>query len=177
MGRRILVKGGSGAGKSTLAATLARHFDVPHVELDALHHGPDWTSASAAELRARVTSALDDARGWVVDGNYDSKLGTTILDRADLVVWLDLPLATKVRQLAGRTARRWFENEVLWNGNRETLKDMFWGREALFPWAISSHFRQRRSWPTHLRDRPVVRLRTRREADAWLVSQLSLGAP
>src|SRR5262245_60362525 len=122
MARRIVVRGGSGVGKTTLARLLARHLDVPHVELDALHHGPNWAAASAEEMRSSVHAALDDERGWVVDGNYDEKLADLVLDRAELVLWLDLPLPTKLVRLLGRTAARWWREEELWNGNRETLK-------------------------------------------------------
>jgi hypothetical protein len=167
VGRRILVKGGSGAGKSTLARELARSLSLPYIELDALHHGPNWRAASAAELQACVLAALDDDRGWVVDGNYDSKLGTAVLDRAELVVWLDLQLRIKIWRLAHRTACRWFRNEELWNGNRETLRGAFWGKDALFTWAVLTHFRHRRQWPASLSGRPVVRLRTAREAEEW----------
>jgi len=168
MARRIVVRGGSGAGKTTLARILARHLDVPHVELDALHHGPSWRSASAAELQASVQAALDDARGWVVDGNYDDKLAGLVLDRAELVLWLDLPLGKKLLRLLGRTAARWWREEELWNGNRESLKTAVWGADALFPWAVRTHFRYRRRWPELFRGRPMLRLRTAREVDEWL---------
>jgi len=168
--RRILVKGGSGAGKSTLAQEIAEKLNLPYVELDALHHGPNWSAASAEELTARVLKAIDDSRGWVVDGNYDSKLGTLIVDRADLVVWLDLALPTKLWRLARRTARRWLRREELWNGNRETLPGVFYGRDALFSWAVSTHFRHRRDWPHRLAGRPLVRLRNAREVNNWLTT-------
>jgi hypothetical protein len=100
--RRILVKGGSGAGKSTLGLELARHLALPYVELDALHHGPNWAAASAAELQARVLAALDDDRGWVVDGNYDSKLGTLILDRAELFARSDVVGSEAATRVAAR---------------------------------------------------------------------------
>jgi adenylate kinase family enzyme len=166
--RRILIKGTSGAGKSTLARQLAVRLALPRIELDALHHGPHWTAASEAELRARVTSVLDDARGWVIDGNYDNKLGTLLWDRAELIVWLDLPLLTKLLRLLWRTSRRLVLGEELWNGNRESLKEAFWGRDALFPWAVRSHFRQRKLWPRLLEQRPHVRLTTATEVGAWL---------
>lgn len=168
MARRIVIRGGSGAGKTTLARILARHLDVPHVELDALHHGPDWRSASALEMQASVQAALDDARGWVVDGNYDEKLETRVLERAELVLWLDLPLGTKTLRLLGRTAARWWRQEQLWNGNRESLKTAFWGLDALFPWAVRSHFLHRRRWPELFRGRPVLRLRSAHEVEDWL---------
>jgi adenylate kinase family enzyme len=101
--RRIAIKGTSGAGKSTLGRQLAELLAVPYVELDALHHGPNWSAASATELRARVYAVIDHADGWVVDGNYGTKLGTTVLDRAQLIVWLDLPLLLKLRRLVRRT--------------------------------------------------------------------------
>jgi len=168
MTRRIVVKGGSGAGKSTMALVMSRHLGLPLVELDALHHGPNWTEASATELQERVLIALDDERGWVVDGNYENKIGALVLDRAELIVWLDLPLRTKFPRLVRRTVSRWLRREELWNGNRETLKDTLWGREALLPWAVRSHFRQRGQWPRELVGRTVVRLSTARDADAWL---------
>ena len=41
--RRVVVVGCSGAGKSTLATRIADVLGAPHIELDALHWGPDWT--------------------------------------------------------------------------------------------------------------------------------------
>ena len=42
------------------------------------------------------------------------------------------------------------------------------GGDALFPWTVRSHFRHRLEWPGLLAGRPLVRLRTAREVDAWL---------
>jgi hypothetical protein len=162
------VKGGSGAGKTTLAKSLARRFGVPFVELDALQHGPNWVQASAEELCARVTAVLDGAEGWIVDGNYDSRLGTLVIERAQLIVWLDLPLATKLLRLVRRTTRRVLTREALWNGNRETWRLVLFDPESLFVWAVRSHFRHRRTFPRLLEGRPAVRLRTPAEVDAWL---------
>lgn len=167
MGPRLWIKGTSGAGKSTLAGSLAGYLKVPHVELDALHHGPHWSAASDEQLQARVAAALDDERGWILDGNYDSKLGTTVIDRAESIVWLDLPLGTKLLRLARRTLRRRLRREELWNGNRESLRDVFCGHDALFPWTIRSHFVQRREWPTRFPTTTVIRLKTPAEVDAW----------
>jgi hypothetical protein len=166
--RRIWVKGGSGSGKTTLARELAQRLGLEHVELDALHHDPGWTAAPAPLLQSRVRAALDDARGWVVDGNYDSKLGALVRDRAELIVWLDLPLRTKLARLARRTFERLRTEEELWNGNRESLRGAFWGGDALFPWAVRSHFRYRREWPRLLTGLPLVRLRRSHEVTAWL---------
>lgn len=175
MPKCIVVKGTSGAGKTTFGRSLAGHLKLPFVELDSLHHGPNWTAASACELRARLSVRLDDDYGWVVDGNYDDKLGTFLTDRADLIVWLDLPLGTKLCRLVARTTRRWFTGETLWNGNRETLKGVFGERDGLFPWALQSHFHHRRVWPEKFAQHRVIRLRTPAQVQACL-GELSSGS-
>jgi hypothetical protein len=158
--RRIVVRGDSGAGKTTFAAAVAGHLGVSHIELDALNHGPLWTQASAPELRAKVEDAISTSDGWVVDGNYDSRLGRLLLDRADLILWLDLRLAVKLSRVFRRSVRRIRRAEELWSGNRETWRGAFWGRESLFMWTIRSHFRHR----------PVLRLRSRAEVAGFLAS-------
>jgi hypothetical protein len=54
---RVAVVGGSRAGKTTLSRRLAHLLGVPHIELDALHHDPDWDEAPAELLRQRVEAA------------------------------------------------------------------------------------------------------------------------
>ena len=84
---RVNVKGISGSGKSTFARQLAERLGVPYLELDAIHHGPNWTEASADELQARVREFMAAApNGWVIDGNYERKLGDLVLEAADRIV-------------------------------------------------------------------------------------------
>lgn len=105
--RRIAVKGTSAAGKSTFAAELARRLALPHIELDALHHGPNWSEPMADAFRAHVSGVMAAATdGWLIDGNYDTKLGNTVVGAADTIVWLDLPFRVKWRRLWRRTFHR-----------------------------------------------------------------------
>lgn len=168
--RRVNVKGTSGSGKSTFAQELARRLGVPYVELDALHHGPNWTEATPEELRARVQATIDAAPdGWVIDGNYEHKLGETVLGQADTIVWLDLPLALKARRVLGRTRHRIRDDVELWSGNREEWRNVLIGRDGLFWWMVRSHFAHRRAWPQRFAGDPrFVRLRSPGEAEAWL---------
>ncbi len=157
----------SGNGKTTLGRELARRLDVPFVEMDALVHGPGWVETSDEELRARVAPIVA-SDGWVIDGPYRGKLGDLVLDGADVVVWLDLPLRVWVPRLIRRTARRVRGREELWNGNRETLANVLWSRDSLLLFSARSHFRRRRAYPEALAKWPVVRLRSSIEVDRFL---------
>ena len=161
--RRVTVAGVSGSGKTTFSRALAERLGVPYVELDALHHGPSWTEASAEELRTRVAAAIAAAPGgWVVDGNYRHKLGDLVLAGADTFVWLELPLRVSLARLARRTWRRWRHREELWHGNREAVRNMV-GLEGLFVWTVRSYVRHKREIPPALARNPhltVVHLRS-----------------
>jgi adenylate kinase family enzyme len=167
---KIAVVGTSGSGKTTVARELARRLGVPHVELDALFHGPGWAETPAEEFRRRVAAATD-GDGWVVDGNYDSKLGDLVLGRADTVVWLDLPLRVALTRVTRRTVGRIRTGEELWNGNRESWRGGFLGWESMFVWTIRSHLRHRQARAERLAQYAglhVVRLRSRREVESYL---------
>src|SRR5918911_5761002 len=170
MAPKIAVQGTSGSGKTTVARELARRLGVPHVELDALYHGPNWLETPAEEFRRRVAAATA-GDGWVVDGNYDSKLGTLVLERADTVVWLDLPLRVALARVTRRTVRRIRTGEELWSGNRESWRGGFLGWESMFVWTIRSHLRHRRARAERFGRHPnlrVVRLRSAREVESYL---------
>jgi adenylate kinase family enzyme len=166
--RRVaVIASASGNGKTTFGRELARRLDVQFVELDELVHGPGWTETPDDELRALVEPVLA-ADGWVIDGGYQRKLGTLVLDSADAVVWLDLPIRVWLPRLVRRTWRRIRRREVLWNGNRESLASAIWGRESLIVWAFRSHFRSRRQWPQVLSHHRVIRLTTPAQVDSFL---------
>jgi adenylate kinase family enzyme len=140
---------------------------VPHVELDALNWNPGWEETPPDEFKQRVAAALD-ADGWVVDGNYRGKLGNFVLDQADLVVWLDLPLRTTVWRVLRRTLKRLRTREQLWGTNVETWRDAFLRRDSLIWWALKTHFRWRRRLPELVARYPHVRLRSTREVRQYV---------
>src|SRR3954454_388155 len=167
--RRVQIEGVSGSGKTTTGRVLAGRLGVPYVELDALHHGPGWVEATADELQAKVRPLVaPDA--WVIDGSYRGKLGTVVVERADTVVWLDLPIRVWLPRLAWRTLRRMVTGEELWDGNRERVRNLF-ERPNIFGWAFRRHFEGRRSFAAVVaarRTTQLVRLRSPREVREFL---------
>ena len=170
---RVNVKGISCSGKSTFSRELAERLSVAYLELDAINHGPNWTEASGEELQSRVREFMAGAPdGWVIDGNYEWKLGDLVLEAADLIVWLDPPLRVALRRLWRRTYTRIRNDVELWSGNRETWRGVLWGWDALFVWTLRSWIRHRREWPRKFAGDPrLVRLRSVGEARSWLEQQ------
>jgi adenylate kinase family enzyme len=182
--RRVSVVGNAGSGKTALARRLAEVLGVPHVELDAIHHLPGWQpiDPAAFELAVREVAAGD---GWVVDGNYRvAVMDGPVWRRADTVVWLDLPRRTVMRQVIMRTVRRLVRREVLWNGNREPLRNVlsFDPQRSIIRWAWTQHEKYRQRYGAAmaspaLAHLDVVRLRSHAQAEAWLadLSQRPVG--
>jgi len=169
--RRVAVMGGSATGKTTVSKRLAGILGVPHVELDALNHDPGWQEAPVEVFRERVLAACVQD-GWVVDGNYRSKLGSLVLERADAVVFLDLPFWHTLRRGVRRTIGRTLTREELWNGNREQLRHMF-SRYWIPWWVVQTHrhysleIRRRVGEHPHL---DVIHLRSSEDVERWLQS-------
>ncbi|WP_457111165.1 AAA family ATPase [Marmoricola sp. URHA0025 HA25] len=171
---RIVVNGASGAGKNTLARALATRLELPYTELDSLFHGPGWTVRESFLEDVRAIAAGDQ---WVCEWQYDAAR-PVLLERCDLMVWLDVPRLRTTWRVVRRTLRRRMRREELWNGNREgPLRRIFTDPEQIIRWAWSSHPRVAPRIEQVLRERPqlpVVRLRTATDADRW-VSRVSGG--
>jgi adenylate kinase family enzyme len=173
IGQRIVVVGTTGSGKTTLSCQLAQRLYTPQVELDSLFWGPNWTPVSVKVFRQRTAEALS-GDAWVADGNYN-KVRDIVWQRATTLVWLDYPLSVILGRLIRRTLRRAISQERLWSGNRERLREAFFGRESLLLWALRSHYRHRRQYPSVLGESEyahlhVIRLRSPQETREWLAT-------
>ncbi|MBY8860734.1 hypothetical protein K7711_29970 [Nocardia sp. CA2R105] len=172
--RRIVVAGTSGSGKTTLARRISRQLDIPHIELDAIHHQPGWIPMPENEFRAAVAEQIT-GRAWVADGNYNGKLGDLLWRSADTVIWFDLPRTLVLRQTVLRTLGRVLTRRTLWNGNRESWRDLISldPQRSIIVWSWKSHPTNRirceaaQDDPAY-RHIEFVRIRSHRDADAFL---------
>jgi adenylate kinase family enzyme len=142
---KIALMGCSGSGKSTFAARLEEELGFPALELDSLFHLPGWQQNPSEIFKSEVTQYLEKseklAGGWIVDGNYLSKLGDLITAQADVVIWFNLPKAEVMSRVIKRSIRRAFSREELWNGNRESILNLLkWSLEKnIIRWTWTQH--------------------------------------
>ncbi|RLQ81562.1 AAA family ATPase [Mycetocola zhadangensis] len=169
----MLVAGVSGTGKTTLAKRIAELLNSTHVELDALFHGPNWTPRPDFLADVRSFIATDT---WTTEWQYGSAR-PLLFERADLLVWLDLPFArVTLPRLLRRTIRRRYAREELWNGNVEPpLNTFFTNSEHIVRWGFQTRHKYRHLVPTLEARQPhliVVRLQSQREVEEWLAGPL-----
>ncbi|MEU8543046.1 hypothetical protein AB0C52_24185 [Streptomyces sp. NPDC048717] len=159
--RRIALVGPVASGKSTLAGAIAAHTGLPHLDLDDLFWGPEWTPVGTPAFHAHVCDALA-RETWISDGNYGGEAAELLLARADLVIWLDLPLRICLPRLLRRSLRRAATGQELFAGNRETFRHLL-TRDSILRWGPAHHHQHRRRWATRLHPGradgpPVLRL-------------------
>jgi len=170
---RILILGRTGSGKTTLARELSAALDVPHVELDSLYFGPEFSRAPLPVLRERTTAAIAGDR-WVTDGNKRA-VRDLVWPRADTVIWLDYPVYVSLWRLAKRARTRTskLSAEAARSGRRTGLPRQMLAAARGVLTALKSHRGQRREYPRMLA-RPenqhlsVARLRSPRATRRWL---------
>jgi adenylate kinase family enzyme len=130
------VVGTAGSGKTTVARRLSAGLGLRHVELDHLRYESDWREVPD-DVFLRSASDLAATDEWITDGNY-AVVRNVLWGRAQLVVWLDLPLIVVLARIVRRSMRRLWSREDLGNDNRERLGRLV-GPRSIILWAIRSH--------------------------------------
>ncbi len=105
--RRVVVLGPAGAGKSAVAREISKRTGLPVVHLDPIFWRAGWTPAPRDAAERELAAAIAGDR-WVLDGNFLPEHGVERdprFERADTVVFLDLPRRTCLRRVLTRLVR------------------------------------------------------------------------
>jgi adenylate kinase family enzyme len=177
---RVVVVGTSCSGKTTTARALAQALGSPHVELDSLYWQPGWTETPEGEFRLKVASAIESER-WVVDGNY-SAVRDLVWPRATHIIWLNYSYLRVLWRAFSRTLRRSVTGEVMWAGNRESIRKAFFSSDSIIWWAATTYHRRRRRYRRLFDEEAYPRLQmhelqSQRETDAFIAELGSLLGP
>ena len=99
--RRIMIIGNAAGGKSRLARRAARAYGLPLRQIDLAQWRPGWVMAPERDVTAIHNDWLAKDR-WVIDGFGPWPTIRTRMQAADLIILVDLPLATHLRWAAKR---------------------------------------------------------------------------
>lgn len=114
-----------------------------------MFHLPNWQEESTEKFRENLQASMDrsinEHDGWIIDGNYTSKIGDLVLQNADIVLYFNLPKRVVLYRVTKRSLKRSILREELWNGNRERFGNIFKTRaeENVILWALTTHTRRK----------------------------------
>lgn len=83
---RILVTGNAGSGKSTLSQRLAADLGLTAQSLDKIVWQAGWQK-TPEDTKKKIYADLVAQKNWLIDG-----CSSTILGKAETIIFLDLPL-------------------------------------------------------------------------------------
>lgn len=101
--QRVMIVGGPGSGKSTLARMLGDRLNLPVFHMDRIHWKENWIERSKDE-KILMASAVEARDYWVFEGGMSSTYESRMA-RADVLVWLDLPVGLRLWRVTKRLFR------------------------------------------------------------------------
>jgi hypothetical protein len=93
----VLIVGGSGAGKTTLGRRLSQALEIPCHNLDPVAFVDDRWTIRPLEDRLRMIGEIAEQPAWIAEGGHLFWTGR-LMQEADLIIWLDLPLLALLRR-------------------------------------------------------------------------------
>ena len=103
--RRVMIIGGPGSGKSTLARRVGEKLGLQVTHLDAIYWKPGWVFSEQDEVAPKLAD-LYAQDAWVIEGNY-SATWIARRDRADALVFLDVPTWLRFWRVLRRSVTSW----------------------------------------------------------------------
>lgn len=143
--KRIYIVGPSGSGKTTLGKFLCQKLNIPHVDLDQIAYPKQ--KIKPVEERLRLIAEVAQRPAWVTEGIYVDWT-KKLLEKADLIIWLDLPLhKTLVRVIKRFIAHKIRGDEKF--GIKNTSKFIFNLKKYYYPKKGEEHGTEEKQTTRH----------------------------
>lgn len=167
-----MIVGAPGSGKSTLAVRLGKITGLPVYHMDHIHWKPGWEERPRDEKIA-LAHEVEAQDAWIFEGGLSSTFENRAV-RAELIVWLDLPIVLRLWRVATRTLRDYGKTRAdLTPGCNEYFDPEFYHY-------ILTTRRRNRARLTRLANQvpvPVRHFQRRTSVSAWLSRVADQGLP
>lgn len=140
---RIMIIGQPGSGKSTLARELGERTGLPVYHIDQIHWQSGWRERSGPR-KDQLCAEIHAKERWIFEGGRSSTWAQR-LDRADVLIWLDIPVLIRFYRVFTRTIKyrgqsrpdlpvgcperfNWEFTHFIWrtrNTNRQRMQQLF----------------------------------------------------
>ena len=139
MNKKIVVVGTSGSGKSTLGRALSKKFNIPHIEMDHLYWGKNWSVN--ANFRELLEKQLQIPQ-WIICGNYLKVIKNITSIQVNIVIWLDYPFYLVFWRALKRGIKHIYTGEKICGDNTETLRK-FLSKDSILWWVVQTYHRRK----------------------------------
>lgn len=123
---KIMIVGHSGTGKTVLALSLAKHYDIEALHLDAVQYKTGWKNRRNEETTKIMEDFMNNNDSWVIDGNYRRREFFQRANQADTIYYLNYDRFTcLLRAIKRRITYRNIKRVSLADGCHDRLNPSF----------------------------------------------------
>ncbi|HIK16182.1 MAG TPA: adenylate kinase [Leptolyngbyaceae cyanobacterium M33_DOE_097] len=119
--QKVAVFGNAGGGKSTLSRKLSELTGLPLYVLDKIQYQPGGVKIAQAEYE-RIHQEIVDSDRWIIDGFGSIETLWPRLDKADSLIYVDLPLPVHFWWVTKRFVTGYFQAPAGWPERSPILK-------------------------------------------------------
>ena len=91
---KILIIGIVASGKTTLARKLSNKLNITHYEIDNIVHDDLNKRKRTPQEQEKIIEEINKQPKWIIEGTLRKNL-EILLDMADKIIYLDIPLHTR----------------------------------------------------------------------------------
>jgi adenylate kinase family enzyme len=121
----VFIVGLSGSGKSTLARQVGARCGAPVFELDWIAWGTDGERGLLPlEVRTARAEEISSGDSWVAEGVYAGSWTRSFMERADVIVWLNVPMPVALWRVFCRHVKAELRRDNRFPGWRKLFRFM-----------------------------------------------------